>query len=1089
MIVMMYKKDFIKQLTGMLVCMLLWLAPAATAQSQAGTLTGTVTSAEDHKPLIGVTVRVKDTQTATITDENGRYKLKLPAKADKLVFSYTGHVTREETIRGRAVIDVAMAMETKNISDVVVVGYATVRRKDLTGAVSSVNAKQLKDIPVNSAAEALTGRLAGVQITSSEGKPGSDFTIKVRGGGSVTQDNAPLYIIDGVQVEDGFAGIAPQDIESVDVLKDASATAIYGARGANGVVIITTKNGKEGKTIVSYNGTVGVRSLPKELKVLSPYEFVRYQYERSRGLSADSLSFANIYGEDLEKYKSVPTIDWQDNVFGRKALMQTHNVSIAGGSKTTRFNLSYTNNQEDGIMLNAGLKRNLINFKLDHRANDKLRIGLNVRYSDETISGAGSSNEGASAYNGLRHAIKYRPFELDNTNAELEDDVDYYNDTNAGNGLGIINPVLLSNAQYRRKYTRIFNIGGYLNYTFNKYFSFRSTIGYDRNNQERNAFDGPITSNSRLNGANLPLISNILTNRSSLNNSNVLTYTNRAKSGHHVNVLLGEETYTTTSGMLDNELRYFPVSITPEKAFAQFNLGTTVPLFPKTTVLESSMLSFFGKVNYDYQDKYLFSASLRADGSSKFAPDKRWGYFPSAALSWRISQEAFMQDAHFISDLKLRLSYGLAGNNRIGDYLYLNTYAANAQYALNEQITPGYAANSLANKNLKWETTVSRNIGIDAAFFKDRLQFTADLYYNKVKDLLIPIRIPTSSGYLEQLQNVGMTSNKGIELQLTATIIQKNDFSWTSNFNIAFNRNKVESLSGYLTQFYRNSGWGISGQPADFIVRTGEPVGSMYGFVNDGFYTLDDFNYDATTKVYTLKPGVTDVSTAIGVAQPGWMKLKDLNGDGIIDESDKTIIGDANPKFNGGLHQQFVYKNFDLSVFLNFVVGNKILNANKVEFTNSYSRHTNMLGIMEDRWRTIDNSGKVIQQVITVGGKQVVTGASPEELAAVNGDARIWMPISGAGAFYPTSWAVEDGSFLRINNITIGYTFPSKWLSRAKISSLRIYATGNNLAVLTGYSGYDPEVNSRRSTPITPGVDYAAYPRSRSFFFGLNLTL
>lgn len=1087
----MYKKNFIKRLTGILcACILLHLAPTtAGAQSQRATITGTVTSAEDHKPLIGVTVRVKDTKAAAITDENGRYKLNVPGNGEKLVFSYTGHVTREENIRGRTIIDVAMAIETRNISDVVVVGYATVRRKDLTGSVSSVNAKQLKDVPVNSVAEALTGRLAGVQVTSSEGKPGSDFTIKVRGGGSVTQDNSPLYIIDGVQVEDGFAGIAPQDIESVDVLKDASATAIYGARGANGVVIITTKNGKEGKTVVSYNNTLGIRRLPAELKVMSPYQFVLYQYERSRGLTADSLSFANIYGEDLEKYKSVPAIDWQDNVFGHKALMQTHNVSVAGGTKTTRFNLSYTNNQEEGIMLNADMKRNLVTFKLDHSANDKLRIGLNVRYNDETISGAGSSNEGASAYNGLRHAIKYRPFNLDNTDAEEVDDVDYYNDTNSGNGLGIINPVLLNNAQYRKRYTRIFNIGGYLNYKFNKYFSFRSTIGYDRNNQELNAFDGAITSNSRLNGANLPLISNIITNRHSLNNSNVFTYTNRTKSGHHLNVLLGEETYTTSTSMLDNELRYFPAGITPEKAFGQFNLGTTVPLFPKTNIFESSLLSFFGKINYDYKDKYLVSASLRADGSSKFAPGKRWGYFPSAALSWRVSQEAFMQEVHFISDLKLRMSYGLAGNNRILDYLYLNTYSANAQYALNEQITPGYIANSLANKNLKWETTVSRNIGLDAAFFKDRLQLTADVYYNKVKDLLIPIRIPTSSGYQEQLQNVGTTSNRGVELQLAATIIQKNDFSWTSTFNIAFNRNKVESLSGYLTQFYKNSGFGISGQPADYIVRTGEPVGSMYGFVNDGFYPLSDFDYDATTRIYTLKPGVTDVSNAIGVAQPGWMKLKDLDGNGIIDENDKTIIGNANPKYSGGLNQQFAYKNFDLSIFLNFVVGNSILNANKIEFTNAYSRHTNMLAIMEDRWRTVDNNGNVIQQVTTVGGKQVVTGASPEELAAVNGNAKIWMPISGAGAFYPTSWSVEDGSFLRINNITVGYTFPSRWLSRVKINSLRIYATGNNLAILTRYTGYDPEVNTRRATPITPGVDYAAYPRSRSFFFGLNLTL
>lgn len=1086
----MDKQNFMQPLSRILLaCVMLCFTTALFAQSQEMTITGTVTSAADKVPLIGVTVKVKGGKAAAITDEKGHYRLKSPATAEKLVFTYTGHAAKEISINGRTVIDVVLETEIRNINDVVVVGYATVKRKDLTGAVSSVNAKELKDIPVNSAAEALTGRLAGVQITSSEGKPGSDFNIRIRGGGSVTQDNSPLYIIDGVQVEDGFSGISPQDIASVDVLKDASATAIYGARGANGVVIITTKTGKEGRTVVSYNGMMGIRKLPKQLDVMDPYNFVLYQYERSRGLTADSTAFDNMYGSDLEKYRNTPEIDWQDNVFGRNALMQTHNASIAGGTQNTRYNLSYTNNQEEGIMINSDLKRNLVNFKFDHTANSKLRIGFNVRYSDEASSGAGSSNEGASAYNGLRHTIKYRPFNLDDTNAEEVDDVDYYNDTNAGNGLGIINPVLLNNAQYRKKYTKVLNIGGYLNYTFNKYFSFRTTIGFDRNNQEQQAFDGSVTSNSRLNGANLPLISDITINRKSFNNSNVLTYRNNGAKGHHVNVLLGNEIYNTSSNMLDNELRYFPAGITPEKAFGQFNLGTTVPLFPKTTIAESSLLSFFTKVNYDYQDKYLASISLRADGSSKFAPDKRWGYFPAAALSWRISQEDFMKDVSFISDLKLRLSYVLAGNNRIADYLYLNTYFANAQYSLNEQIIPGYVASSLASKDLKWETTVSRNAGLDAAFFGNRLQLTADVYFNKVKDLLIPIRIPTSSGYSEQLQNVGTTSNKGVELQLSGAIMQKKNFSWNATFNIAFNRNKVEALSSYLTQFYRNSGFGISGQPADYIVRTGEPVGSMYGFVNDGFYKLDDFNYDASTRIYTLKEGVTDVSGVIGVAQPGWMKLKDLNGDGIIDENDKTIIGNANPKYTGGLNQQFVYKNFDLSVFLNFVVGNSILNANKIEFTNAYSRNTNMLAIMEDRWRTVDASGKVMQQVITVGGKQVVTGASPEQLAALNGNAKIWMPISGAGAFYPTSWAVEDGSFLRVNNVTLGYTFPAKQLGKVKISSLRIYVTGNNLAILTRYSGYDPEVNTRRATPVTPGVDYSAYPRSRSFFFGINLTL
>ena len=1072
---------------GCFLLMVTTMLPNHAHAQNRTTLKGVVNAAEDGGPLPGVTVSVKGGNAKTVTNEKGEYSIQTTANT-VLIFSHSGFVTREEAVNNRTTLNITLLSDVREIEDVVVAGYTTTRRKDLTSAVSSVNAKQLKDIPVNSVAEALTGRLAGVRITGSEGQPGAEFTVKIRGGGSVTQDNSPLYIIDGIQIEDGFAGLSPQDIETIDVLKDIAATAIYGARGANGVIIITTKGGKGTATKLSYNGMAGFRHLPKALDVMNPYDFVEYQYERSRLLVEETNAFTQIYGNDREKYRSVEPVNWQHEVFGRSAFMQTHNAALSGGSQTTNFNLSFTHNREEGIMINSDLSRSLVNFKLDHKASAQLRAGLNFRYSHEIVMGAGSSDEGGSTYNSLRHTIKYKPFLEGETNPDLAVDDEYYDLTNTGNGLGIINPILLNNAQYRRKKTDVLNIGGFLDYTLVKGLSFRSTVGFDWNSQTKEAFDGAITSNARLNGAGQPLIAILERPKNSLNNSNVLTWSRKNPSAKSKwSVLVGEETYITNINQEENRLRYFPLAITPEKAFGQLQQGVAVPLYPQSYKSESAMLSFFGRANYDYEGKYLASISFRGDASSKFAPDQRWGYFPSASVAWRISKENFMQKPLWLSDLKLRASYGEAGNNRIPDYLFMNSYSANVQYSLNEVLMPGYIANSLANRFLKWETTISRNIGIDASFFDNRLQLTVDAYKNTVRNLLIPIKISVSSGYVDQLQNVGATENTGLEIQLSGAVIRKKDFNWNSNFNISLNRNRVTGLTGHLNSFFASSGFGISGQPSDYIVKTGQPVGSMYGYETDGFYTVDDFDYDNATSVYTLKKGITDVSNAIGIAQPGWMKLKDRDGNFMIDENDKTIIGNATPTFEGGWMQQMSYKNFDLSIFVNFVYGNTIYNANKIEFTNAYSRHTNMLDIMSKRWKTIDQNGTLVQRVITVGGKQTVTGIPPAQLAELNKDAQIWQPISGAGAFYPTSWAMEDGSFLRLNNITLGYTLHAKLIKRTGISSLRAYVTANNLALITGYSGYDPEVNTRRATPLTPGVDYAAYPRSRSFFFGINL--
>jgi len=1080
------------RLLKLTILMIIGSTMVAKAQTR---IQGKVLGKESGKPLIGASINLKGSNVGTQTDKDGSYSLNLPlSSANKiLVVKYVGFIPQEILVTGQTTINFYLVEESLQLSEVVAIGYATVERKDLTGSVSSINEKQLKDIPVNSAAEALTGRLAGVQVTTSEGAPGADVKITIRGGGSITQSNEPLYIIDGIQVEDGLTGLSPQDIASVDVLKDASATSIYGARGANGVVIITTKGGKEMKTQVNYNNILGVKSLANKLEVMSPYDFVIRQYERSRGLSNTETAFENTYGtwDKLDQYKSTPAIDWQEKTFGNHAFMQTHNVSIVGGTKLTTYNLSLTSNNEDGIMLNSGFDRKLVNFKFDHRVSNALRVGFNVRYTKQNVLGAGTSDAGSTTYNMLRHTIKYRPFNIGNL-AEDEIDESYYEDTNTGNAIGIINPVALSNAQYRNRETKITNLNAYLNYTFNKNFSFRSTAGINYNMQNTQIFEDGITSRARTLGARLPMVGVIDNDRDNLNISNVLTYNLKGSQSHKLDVILGNEFYTIKNKSQEIQLKNFPAGITADKALGQLNLGTllTTPvLYPLTFQSETRSVSFFQRTNYSYKGKYLATFSLRADASSRFADDKRWGYFPSGSLAWRISQEDFMKNIPLISDMKLRLSYGSSGNDRINDYLFQNTFSASARYGLNEQLVPGFVVTDLANKNLIWETTISRNIGLDVSILKERIQLTVDAYHNKVNDLLINVPIPSTSGYVTQLQNVGNTSNKGFEFQLNAVPIKNKNFTWNANFNIAFNRNKIEKLSERQNSYLQNSGFGISGQPADYIVKVGQPVGTMYGYVSDGFYTTNDFNYDAATSRYTLKSGVADVSGAIGIAQPGWMKLKDLDGNNVIDDNDKTIIGNANPKFSGGLNQQFAYKNFDLSIFVNFVYGNDVYNANKIEFTNAYSSYSNALNMVTNRWKTIDQNGQLIQRVVTVGGQQFVEGAPPSVLSEINKNASMWIPISGTGAWYPTSWAIEDGSFLRINNITLGYTLPSVLTNKFKINRLRIYGTVNNLAVFTNYSGYDPEVNARRSVPVTPGVDYSAYPRSKTFVFGFNLSL
>ena len=1058
---------------------LLLIVQLAIAQSQK--ITGKVSDSKTGEGLPSVSVMLKGTKTGTTTNEKGEFSISIADKKSKsLIISFIGYVLQEVSIGNQSNIDVQLQEDVQMLEEVVAIGYGnSVNRRDLTSSVSSVGAKQLKDIPLTNAAEALTGRLAGVRVTTSEGAPGADIQIRVRGGGSITQDNSPIYVVDGIQVENALNFISPQDIESIDVLKDASSTAIYGARGANGVVIITTKSGKGGKTTVSYNGSAGVRQIFKKLDVMSPYNFVRWQYERGRGDTQQETSFANQYGtyESINQYKTITPIDWQEEVFGRQAKYQNHNVIVNGGNASTNYNLSLTANKEEGILLQSDFDRYLATFKMDHKASEKLKLGFNVRYSDQAISGGGTSGSGTKSTNRLRHSVQYRPFL-----ATANEEIDFFDEALyvSGGGQALINPIAITEAEYRKAYTKAINLSGYFSYNILKNLTFKTTVGFDNNDTKTNLFFSKITGTAR-NFASLPVASIFQQNAITINNSNTLQYTKKFNKAHDFSVLVGQEIYQNAAKSTTIETRYFPSDISADQALANMGLGSPPtgaaqarPISNETP--PNRLFSIFGRATYGYKDKYLATVSVRSDRSSKFKYDNGALVFPSATVAWRFSEESFLKGNKFITDAKLRIGYGVAGNNRIGDLLYQQLYGVTGEYALNHNVLPGYAPVALANENLKWESNVSQNVGLDLSFLNNRFQLTLDAYKNSGQDLLLAVAIPPTSGYSSQIKNLGSTTNKGLEMQLNAYIFRKKDFTWNANFNISTNKNTVTSL-GTVSQLTRNSGWQGSDGTDDYLVKVGQPTGLMYGFVTDGYYKIEDFTYNATSTTpagfYTLKPGIA-VNSVYGIPQPGMLKWKDIDGDGLVTaDKDRTIIGNANPKFIGGLNNQIAYKDFDMSVFVNWVVGNDIYNANKIEMTDGSLPSLNMLKFMENRWTNISDAGVVV--------------TDPTALAALNANATIWSPVR-VQRYWLHSWAVEDGSFLRVNNVTLGYTLPNNVLKKIKVSKFRAYVTVNNLATFTKYTGYDPEVNTRRSDPLTQGVDFAGYPRAKTWVAGINLT-
>jgi len=1042
-------------------------------------ITGVVKDSKTGEPIPAANIVVEGSMVGTSTDADGKFSLNVNSPQSVLIVSYVGYKSLRIPLNGRTQIDVFLEEESKELEEIVVIGYQTVKRRDVTGSVVSVSGDKIKEIPINSAVEAMTGKLAGVQIVTTEGSPDAEVKIRVRGGGSITRDNSPLYIVDGFPVNN-ISDIPPTEIQSIDVLKDASATAIYGSRGANGVVIITTKSAKEGKISVNYNGYYGQKYVPRFLSVLSPYEFALWQYEQATLQNAISTQYEKYFGnyEDIDLYKYMKGTNWQDVVFGNTGTTSNHSLTINGGSEQISFNASYSRVDDKAIMLGSKFNRDNLNLKLSAKPTKLFKLNFSLRYSNTEIYGSGANDvtgtEKSTADSRLKHSVIYTPISLKNWEAPDDEEESF----------GSLYPPTTSIKDNDRQRSRkIFNFNSDASVNITKWLTFRTELGFNYSRSNDNRFFGLSTyyvTGGDASIKNKPAVQLTNIDDNSFRNANILTLNKTILNDHNIVLLLGEETSVNKKVTLTSWIDGLPEFFTSEKAWAFTTQGVANNVnnyyFP-----EDKMISFFGRFNYDYKGKYLLTTTFRADGSSKFAPGNRWGYFPSFAFAWRISEESFMGNITWLNNLKLRLSYGTAGNNNIPSMAYMQTYSSYSTTYLPSSLATSYwaASSIMVNEKLKWETAITRNVALDFGMFKNRINGTIEVYQNDTKDLLIDFPV-TGSGYNTQLRNIGRTSNKGIELTLNSNVVNQKDLKVDFSFNISANNNKVEDLGG-VPQIIANSGWTSDAQASnDYIVLEGEPVGLMYGYVTEGFYSVDEFDWVGDK--WVLKNPSSESPDNSGFVGgnfwgPGALKLKDLNKDGKITESDRTIIGNANPDFFGGFGLNIAYKNIDLSANFTYSYGNDVYNANKIEFTtcNKYA-YRNMLDIMssDKRWVNIDvNTGQRI--------------TDPETLREINKNATIWSP--GIGRYIFHSWAVEDGSFLRLQNLTIGYTLSQNIIKKLYLKNLRVYFSGYNLFLLTKYSGYDPEVDTRRKTPLTPGVDYSAYPRSRSFNFGINVTL
>ena len=1070
-----------KNLTYKISLMILGLFAAAFA-ADAQEIKGVV-SDMNGEPLIGVSVYVDGTTLGVATGIDGDYVINVPdAKGKTLVFSMIGLAEKKVVIGNNTTIDVVLEEDANFLDETVVIGYATVKRRDLMGSVTSVGNEALTQVPVASVGEALAGKMAGVQVTTTEGDPDAEIKIRVRGGGSITQDASPLYIVDGFPVE-SISDIPASDIQSIDVLKDAFSTAIYGSRGANGVVLVTTKSGASGKISVSYNAYWGQKKMANAdaIQTGSPYDFVQNQYELAVLRDRVDDDFIKVFGvfEDMDLYKGVEKNDWLKKVFGNTGTTFNHNLSVSGSTDKVKWTASYAHVGDNAIIIGSNYKRDNLNFKTQYKPIKQITIDINARYSRTEVLGAGTnsindSGSTSSTSARLKHAVQYTPFPITGvaTDSDLAED---YGD----NAPPLKSVTDNDNKRIRQNWT----VNGSVTWHIIKNLNLKVEGGLDDYSQEDNRFYGLTTyyvgNSATIKGQ--PATQYKRAFRTNYRTTNTLNYNFGevfADDRHKLDLLLGQEYILTKSNNLSTTIEGLPVFFDSQMAWNFMASGTPVASNNFYNP-DGQLLSFFGRANYDYDGRYAVSATVRADGSSKFEKGNQWGIFPSAAASWTISNEGFMEDATWLDNLKLRYSYGTAGNNNIPSNVSSLLFQANQSQWISMGntwwgTTTVGGKSIMPNPDLTWETTVSHNIGLDFAFLKSRITGSFEVYHNTTNALLIQFPV-AGSGYDYQYRNLGSVQNRGFEASLNFVLVEKKNFGLTLGANISLNENKVTSLGG-LDKIEATSEWASTEIGTDYVVTVGRPLGDMYGYLSDGRYSVDEFTHNGSE--WVANEGTVNASDVLGKEffRPGAMKLKDMNGDGKITVDDRTIIGNSQPLGVGGFNLTGYLYGFDFSANFNYVFGNNIYNANKIEFSHSrkYSNR-NLLTSMNvaNRWTNID----------WATGEEITDA---DRLAEINAGTTMWNPGANKAIF--SDWAVEDGSFLRLQSATIGYTLPQEWTMKIKMQKLRVYVTGTNLFCLTKYSGYDPEVDTRRKTPLTPGVDCSAYPKSTGYVVGVNIT-
>ena len=1023
------------------VCLVTTMVLTPSSVLAQNVVKGTVLDA-NNEPVIGASVIEKgNPKNGTVTDIDGNFTLNLKA-GKTAVISYIGMVAQEVKVGGQAQT-IVLKDDNSQLNEVVVVGYTSKARKDLTGSVGSISGQKLAVVPVASAAEALAGKIAGVQVTTVDGAPGADINIRIRGGSAISssQDSKPLFIVDGFQA-DNINDIPPTDIQSIDVLKDASLTAVYGARGGNGVVIVTTKSAQAGKVKVDFNAYGQLSWLAGKQEMLDTYEFVKYQLDGTYDKNDKKHAFRRDFGNpnDLDIYKTKTTHDWQDELMGDPALTQMYNVTVNGGNEKLRFSTSLTQHNQDGIISNSGVRRTNMNTKINVKLAKNVNLLVNPRFTYRRDLGAGANGIGTG---GLVGVLNYKPT---NGLREFTNYDDEWQDFSVERYWKLASPLDDINQNYLLKHSYSFTNQASLTWEIIPNLTFRSDIAQFWSFSDNNRFYGYLTNEAAKN-ENMPVAQITNTRGFKYTWTNTLNYSLTLKEKHNFSFLLGQEVQHTQTTTNYQASRYFPQSTSPRYAFNNMGLGSAYASTSSVTT-PNRIASYFGQINYNYKHKYLLSGTMRADGSTRFAPGNQWGYFPSISGAWVISEESWW-NKDVVDQLKIRAAFGLSGNNNIGDDRWRYQYNINAQggpsWGENSTTQNGdkyYASDGLfPNNKIKWETTVTRNLAADISLFKGRITLTPEIYWNTTRDLLYKCQIPTTTGYSQQWQNVGRVSNKGFELSINGDILRGKDYVLSANFNMGMNKTKVEKING-TDAYIPGKSWDSED---NFRLVEGKEVGLIYGYVYEGLYGFNEFhrngfNYAANDEAYLAEnPGVQEKPTVTGLfsTAPGSIKLKDINGDGKIDINDRTVVGNTNPKVQGGFGLSGKWKNFDFTANFTYMLDFDVINATayqlssakdasqtnprnvlkKFDYNNRWVYHGDIYIENADGTKSIYNLNECL-----LGNSQHIDYLDLYE--ELNAGKTLWNP-QDVTKNYTLSNFVEDGSFLRLNDLTIGYTLPT----------------------------------------------------------------